>query len=237
VVDYDRNGCSSLPFLFSVSSFLYLQAFTWINGNGGICSEAAYPYTGTDGTCHACTSVAGVASHTDVTPNSDDALTTAVAQQPVSIAVEADQSSFQFYSSGVMTAACGTNLDHGVLAVGYDTTTNPPSWKVKNSWGADWGMSGYILLGKGASYNSGAGQCGIYSVPSWPTYGPPGAQPSIAPQPSSGPSHDSTSGGGTPTSGGSTTGTKANTSGSTSGSSGSSGAGAKLAAKMRATKH
>jgi len=57
----------------------------------------ADPYTGTDGTCHAATSVASVGSHTDVTPNSDTAMMTAIAQQPVSIAVEADQSSFQFY--------------------------------------------------------------------------------------------------------------------------------------------
>merc|ERR1712146_248436 len=36
----------------------------------------------------------------------------AVVQQPVSIAVEADQSSFQFYSSGVVTSGCGDSLDH-----------------------------------------------------------------------------------------------------------------------------
>jgi hypothetical protein len=37
----------------------------------------------------------------------------------VSVAIEADQRSFQGYKGGVLTAACGTKLDHGVLAVGF----------------------------------------------------------------------------------------------------------------------
>jgi len=92
----------------------------------------------------------------------------AVVQQPVSVAVEADQNSFQFYSSGVLTANCGTNLDHGVLVVGYGAATGLDYYKVKNSWGADWGESGYIRLARGASYNGGAGQCGILMDPSYP---------------------------------------------------------------------
>ena len=93
---------------------------------------------------------------------------TAIVQQPISIAVEADQNSFQSYSSGVMTQACGTNLDHGVLAVGYGTEAGKDFYKVKNSWGADWGSSGYIMLGRGATYNGNKGQCGIQMDPSFP---------------------------------------------------------------------
>ena len=91
-----------------------------------------------------------------------------VTQQPTSISIEADQSAFQFYSSGVLTAACGTNIDHAVLAVGYGTDAGVAYWKVKNSWGASWGMSGYILLARGTSYNGGEGQCGLYNSPSYP---------------------------------------------------------------------
>ena len=85
-------------------------AFTYVKTNGGLPTESTYPYTsgnGVTGTCVAGkTLVAGVApkSYTDVQANSVSALASAVAQQPVSIAIEADQSSFQFYSSGVLTS-------------------------------------------------------------------------------------------------------------------------------------
>jgi len=153
------------------------QAFQYVIKNGGLCTEASYPYTATGpNACKkSCTvqTTAAIKGFTDVTTNSPAQLEAAVAQQPVSIAVEADQNSFQFYSSGVMTEACGAALDHGVLAVGYGTEGSQEYWKVKNSWGASWGQAGYILLGKGGAMdkaNGGAGQCGIYSDPSYPHF-------------------------------------------------------------------
>lgn len=145
-------------------------AFQYIISNGGITTEAEYPYTATGpNTCEAAGKpvAASITSYTDVTPSSDAALMAALAKQPVSVAIEADQSSFQFYSGGVMTAACGTQLDHGVLAVGYGTESGQDFYKVKNSWGADWGMNGYILLGRGSAFAPN-GQCGILMDPSYP---------------------------------------------------------------------
>jgi len=163
--NYGNQGCNG---------GLMDQAFEYVAANGGLCSETDYPYHASDGTCTSttCTSVdvSAITKYTDVTPNSDDALVTAVYQQPVSVAIEADQSSFQMYNGGVLTAPCGSRLDHGVLAVGWGTLNTIQYWKVKNSWGASWGMQGYVLIARGESYNNGAGQCGIYSMSSYPTY-------------------------------------------------------------------
>jgi C1A family cysteine protease len=152
------------------------NAFDWAAKNGGVCLEADYPYTSGDtkkaGTCDQsqCTKNANVApkSHTDVKKNSDDAMMSALAQQPVSIAIQADQKDFQLYTSGVFTGDCGAQLDHGVLAVGYGTQSGTDFYKVKNSWGETWGDAGYILLGRGSQYNNGAGQCGMLSSASYP---------------------------------------------------------------------
>jgi C1A family cysteine protease len=93
----------------------------------------------------------------------------ALAKQPVSIAIEADQKEFQLYKSGVFSAACGTNLDHGVLVVGYGSLNGEDYYLVKNSWGTSWGAGGYIMLGRGSQYNSGNGQCGMLMQGSYPT--------------------------------------------------------------------
>jgi C1A family cysteine protease len=147
------------------------NAFSWTKTNGGLCTESGYPYTsgttGQKGTCTTtCTKNTGVTpkSFTDVAKNSDSALMTAIAQQPVSIAIQANQPAFQTYKSGVLTGTCGSNLDHGVLAVGYGTWSDGTDYyKVKNSWGTGWGMSGYILIQRGNPQR--CGECGILCGP------------------------------------------------------------------------
>jgi len=92
----------------------------------------------------------------------------ALAKQPVSIAIQADQKDFQLYKSGVFTGDCGTQLDHGVLTVGYGTLDGQDYYLVKNSWGPTWGDNGYIMLGRGDEFNKGNGQCGMLMQPSYP---------------------------------------------------------------------
>lgn len=144
------------------------NAFTYIIDNG-ICSESEYPYTATSNNqCRTCKEVVAISSCYDVTPNNQLHLKEAVHNGPVSIAIEADTKTFQFYKSGVLTdESCGTNLDHGVLIVGYGEEKGTPYWLVKNSWGEEWGDKGYVKILRSDS-ESDPGICGVAMQPSYP---------------------------------------------------------------------
>lgn len=141
------------------------DGFKYIEDNG-ICKESDYEYTASDGSCQKCDYVTKIDSYVDITPNSESDLQQALLINPVSVAIEADQFTFQFYSSGVLTADCGTNLDHGVLLVGYGNLDGVDYWKIKNSWGKSWGQEGYILLARNVTQPEG--QCGITMMASYP---------------------------------------------------------------------
>lgn len=137
----------------------------------GMCLEDNYPYTsglsGKGGSCKSCNIIAKFTSCYDVKPNDQLVLKNAVANQPVSVAIEADSVYFQFYKSGVLTSsACGTNLNHGVLIVGYGIENDVPYWLVKNSWSVDWGDDGYVKIMRSNSTND-PGICGIAMQPSF----------------------------------------------------------------------
>jgi len=124
-----------------------------------VATEASYPYKGTDGTCKSSFATAipqgGVTGYKSV-QQSTAGLQSALATGPVSVAIEADQLSFQLYKGGILKNGllkCGTTLDHGVLAVGY----GDGFFKVKNSWGSSWGESGYLKI------SSEGNTCGIHS--------------------------------------------------------------------------
>ncbi|KAG8066470.1 hypothetical protein GUJ93_ZPchr0004g39587 [Zizania palustris] len=144
-------------------------AFEFIINNGGIDTEEDYPYKGKDNRCDVNRKNAKVVSidnYEDVTPNSEQSLQKAVANQPVSVAIEAGGRAFQLYSSGIFTGTCGTALDHGVAAVGYGTENGKDYWIVRNSWGKSWGESGYVRMER--NINATSGKCGIAIEPSYP---------------------------------------------------------------------
>ncbi|KAF6158828.1 hypothetical protein GIB67_012471 [Kingdonia uniflora] len=147
------------------------DAFEYIINNKGLATEVIYPYVGVDSTCNTkkeASHAAKIIGHEDVPANNEKALLKAVANQPISVAIDASGSAFQFYSSGVFRGDCGTELDHGVTAVGYGTDEDGTKyWLVKNSWGASWGENGYIRMQRDVDAKEGL--CGIAMEPSYPT--------------------------------------------------------------------
>jgi len=133
------------------------NAYTYVIQAGGQDTEASYPYHAKNQNCAfiAADVEAKITSYNSITGEANMIAATATVA-PLSICVDASQ--WQFYKSGVMTAAqCGTSIDHCVQAVGYDITGSTPYWNVRNSWGASWGLQGYIRL------QYGHNTCGLTS--------------------------------------------------------------------------
>jgi len=158
---YGNEGCNGGDM---GAAFQYAQDY-------GMMNRTDYPYTAQDGTCvYDANKVTKVkpSGNTAVTPNSAIALKTAIADGPVSVAIEADTFVFQFYSGGILNSAqCGTDLDHGVVAIGYGVDpTKGEYYIVRNSWGGSWGMRGYINI----AIKDGPGICGIQMEPVYPDF-------------------------------------------------------------------
>jgi len=171
LVDCSKNGNQGCKGGDMGLAFQYLE-------NQSVCTEASYPYQAKEGACSQANCTVGIPSggvqgYRDVDAKSAEALMEALAQQPVAVAIEADQMAFQLYSSGILTKECGAKLDHGVLAVGYGTENGVDYYKVKNSWGPGWGEQGYVRLTRAVPDD---GECGIQDGPTYPVVRGPSAR-------------------------------------------------------------
>eukprot|EP01127_Copromyxa_protea_P003288 TRINITY_DN13121_c0_g1_i1.p1 TRINITY_DN13121_c0_g1~~TRINITY_DN13121_c0_g1_i1.p1 ORF type:complete len:365 (-),score=100.08 TRINITY_DN13121_c0_g1_i1:41-1114(-) len=130
---------------------------------GGLQTEAEYPYTGVTGTCTMKKSqlIAPIKNFTCISgpnaANEEQLRAFLYHNGPVSIALDAGL--LQLYFGGIVdpffpSLECDPNtLDHALLIVGWGQERNwigemTPYWIVKNSWGADWGDSGYFLIAR-----------------------------------------------------------------------------------------
>ena len=134
----------------------------------GIDTEASYPYRARDEKCRFKAENVGstCSGYTDIKSKDEKALTEAIAAVgPISVAIDASHNSFQLYENGVYYEPdCSqTELDHGVLAVGYGVEKEKDMYIVKNSWGTSWGMKGYIYMSRNRNNN-----CGIATSASYP---------------------------------------------------------------------
>ncbi|XP_062016812.1 zingipain-2-like [Rosa rugosa] len=158
-----NNGCSG----GSLES-----AYEYVIQNRGIAREDTYQYQSTDmGTCNAnkeSEHAAQITGYEQVPSRSENDLLKAVSMQPVSVSIAAYGTEFQHYGSGVFSGDCGTHLDHAVTAIGYGTTEDgTPYWLLKNSWGEQWGESGYMRILRNS--DAPEGMCGLAMNAFYPT--------------------------------------------------------------------
>ncbi|VFQ87675.1 unnamed protein product [Cuscuta campestris] len=157
----DNDGCDG---------GLMDKAYEFIKKKGGITTERQYPYIARGEKCDSSkmnTPIVTIDGHENIPENDENALMKAVANQPVSVAIDASGSDLQFYSEGVFNGQCGTELDHGVAIVGYGATHDGTKyWIVKNSWGTGWGEQGYVRMERGVHAEEGL--CGIAIEASYP---------------------------------------------------------------------
>ncbi|XP_051223828.1 ervatamin-B [Lolium perenne] len=149
-------------------------ALALVAARGGITSEADYPYSGFNGKCDVDKLLfdhdASVKGFKAVPINDESQLELAVAQQPVTVYVDASTWQFQFYSGGIFRGPCSgdpAKVNHAITIVGYCEEFGEKFWLAKNSWSNDWGEQGYIKLAKDVAWPTGT--CALASSPFYPT--------------------------------------------------------------------
>jgi len=129
------------------------NAYQYIIQAGGMDSYGSYPYAGVNQACSfRPADVAAKIGNWGYITTTDDVtamLEWTYSRGPPSVCVDAEL--WQYYTGGVVTGNCGTQMDHCVQITGYQTIDGIPAWDVRNSWGTDFGYGGYIFIMRGAN--------------------------------------------------------------------------------------
>jgi C1A family cysteine protease len=135
---------------------LMQAAFEYVQTNG-IEADTKYPYTARGQTCKFNkASVVSTVSDVQCFEDNTDEQVKQYLNSIGPLAIALDATDFQYYDSGVLKCE-GSQLDHGVLLVGYGSEDGEDFWIVKNSWGKNWGESGFVRISTKAGENCAVG--------------------------------------------------------------------------------
>lgn len=149
-----------------------VNAYNYVIG-AGVNFASDYPYVAMRQTCKYSTikSQAHISGFKAIPSGDENTLVQQIYQQPISVAIDATGTGFQLYQSGIYrpTTCSSKNLSHAVLLVGYGVEGGIIYYRLRNSWGTQWGEPavsggerGYMRIGKGVNV------CGIATMASYP---------------------------------------------------------------------
>lgn len=116
----------------------------------GVALEVDFPYTASNARCkdvahyHKIQSWNYIESENEL-PSAEKLKRAIYTWGPITVAVSAS-GDFMSYKSGVYNSASSGSINHAVNLVGWDDTTTPSYFIMRNSWGTSWGESGYMRI-------------------------------------------------------------------------------------------
>ncbi|MBN1552110.1 hypothetical protein JW979_11595 [bacterium] len=128
----------------------YASAWTYLTDPGCII-ESDYPYQAQNMTCLDQDYYPYIHVTSWEYINTDELSIKAALQDygPVATVIGANNN-LKAYTNGCYQDDSNTDINHGVVIVGWDDTVCPEgSWIVKNSWGDDWGDNGFFYIQRG----------------------------------------------------------------------------------------
>jgi len=161
-IPYDNHGCNGGEYRFA-------WAYIKNTSEPGIILEEEYPYRAFDQKCQLKSTAKGyhILDFKLLPPASPDMIMEVLKSQPLSVSIQANCYFFRFYKGGVVTKDCGEELDHDVTLVGAGEQDGVPYWKIRNSWGKNWGLNGHILVAR-TNLHAGNGTFGMQATPGYP---------------------------------------------------------------------
>lgn len=124
-------------------------AYDYVMENG-LNTEADYKYWGIRLPCRKSTSKQRYTLKKCVKVGlTTDDLTASLVGRPVAAGFYVNWD-FWLYDTGIFNPKkCEGDANHGILITGYSLDDNIPHYRIKNSWGKDWGENGYFRMAIG----------------------------------------------------------------------------------------